>query len=306
MMKHIFVLSCIMLLSACAGGFNWGGNKAPSSIGEKNSGYSYVPLDPMKVKVTPKSTGTCTITDYLNAFPDNAVRLAIGKINGDGSLSFGPLQTGYRGNSYKVVMDYTNIDTAHVDFVVYKKEKNGTKEVSAFSDMTEDHHILATRIPENTAFKEDVIGANDERTPFKVSVPVYVGVGLRLTARITVESGEVNLSSLGALAASVKAGKSNGSMVLQTMGLTGPKVIPLLPIPSDLNETTVQNALVTMGSVKAVMGSKEGVLVTPRVVGISNPVGAGGPELTHQIVAELARTPVPWELQCKVDSKLTD
>jgi hypothetical protein len=103
-------------------------------------------------------------------------------------------------------------------------------------------------------------------------VPVYVGVGLRLTANIKVNEGSVDLSNLFAIGAAAQAKQISGTLVIQTLGLSGVGVSSVLPMPSEINQTSIQNAIQSLGAIKAKMYD-EGTLVTPRVVGVYNNIG---------------------------------
>lgn len=113
--------------------------------------------------------------------PDNAVRIAVRKLSGTGSMSFGPAQLGYQGNSYQVVLDYINADVANIRF--------------ARAGLTHEKGIQTTAF---VRLDEAAAPAASE-----VVIPVYVGIGLRLVAHVTVHKGKVNLSSLGSLSAAV-------------------------------------------------------------------------------------------------------
>ena len=132
----------------------------------------------------------------------------------------------------------------------------------------------------------------------EVVIPVYVGVGLRLTATVQILKGNVNLASLGAIAASVEAQKAAGSLVVQTLGINGKQVAASLPLPAELNSTTIQNAIQSLGSIKAVMYDAENTRVTPRVTGIYSPLQFNSPRLINAIVSQLAKARIPWSPAC--------
>ena len=106
--------------------------------------------------------------------------------------------------------------------------------------------------------------------------------------------GNINLSSLPGIAASVEAGNATGSLVVQTLGVTGKQVSTGLIFSSDLNETTVQNAVLSLGKIKAILFSNDAV-VRPRVTGMYLPLPDGSDELVNLIVSELAREPIFWK-----------
>jgi len=153
----------------------------------------------------------------------------------------------------------------------------------------QDTHAIAKR-----DFEEFSTTQSDNEIDGIYNIPVYVGVGLRLTADIDILSREVNLSSLPALAASVKAGDASGSLVVQTLGVTGKPVAGGLIFSSELNETTVQNAVLSLGAIKAILYSDTAV-VKPRVTGIYLPLPDGNEELVNLIVSGLASAPIEWK-----------
>ncbi|MBY0418567.1 MAG: hypothetical protein K2W88_10975, partial [Pararheinheimera sp.] len=124
-------------------------------------------------------------------------------------------------------------------------------------------------------------------------VPVYVGVGLRLTAHVTVKTGEVDLGNLFALGAAAQAKQVSGTLVIQSLGLSGEGVSPLIPIPSEINPTTVQNALMAIGAIKAKMYDGK-ITVVPRVVGVYNNLG-GGQETINGFISSILEKPLTLE-----------
>lgn len=254
------------------------------------SGYSYVPLDPLPVKVVdgPNCGPGKPRASLLTMLPDNAVRIAVRQISGSTSLGFGPAQLGYEGNSYEVVLDYINADVANLRFA-YDAPIGGAEGDARAAQQIEAASL--TRIDEDASIPP---GKN------VVVIPVYVGVGLRLTAIVTVHKGKVNLSSLGSLSAKAEAGQVTGSLIVQTLGITGPKVTTALPLPSELNQTTIQAAIVTLGAVKALIPDQAGTVLKPRVTGIYNPIQGATQATIHQIVSKLADKPIRWEQDCAV------
>ena len=269
----------------------------PQSSGEINSGYSYIPIDPLPV-TSIRGEGCldsdAVFTNILSALPDNAVRVAVGKHDSNGTVTFGAAQLGSSGNTYQVILDYINADTANIrfNFALFDPESQDSKtRYSIYDEYEPRYQFEVRRLPSMEENQPDLIG--DE-----VVVPVYVGVGLRLTASISVLRGTVNLASLGAIAVEAQSGRVAGSLVVQTLGITGEQVATILPLPSELDSTTVQNAILSLGAIKAIIYQEDSVTITPRVTGIYNPVGIGGQALVNAIVSELAREPIPWRRPC--------
>jgi hypothetical protein len=236
----------------------------PDTLGDPSNApsYGYTPLDPLPVIVKiPAGQARPTTQTLLDLMPDETMRLAIGRVDGSGSITFGPASAGVAGSSYVVVLDYIKCDTSQVGLKKTERAEGAAEYSLATSGNTPD-----------------------------IILPVYVGVGLRLTANVRIVEGSVDLANLLAIGAAVKSKRASGTLVIQTLGLTGEGVSTAIPIPSELNETTIQNALIAMGAVKA-KTYHEKTLVTPRVVGVYNSVG-GGQETVNGLVSTLLERPI--------------
>jgi hypothetical protein len=128
-----------------------------------------------------------------------------------------------------------------------------------------------------------------------VVVPVYVGVGLRLTANVSVKEGNVDLGNLFALGVAAQAKQISGTLVIQSLGLSGEGVSPLIPIPSEINPTTIQNALMAIGAIKAKIYDGK-ISVVPRVVGVYNNLG-GGQETINGFISTILEKPLTLDAQ---------
>jgi hypothetical protein len=279
-MRQLLLASCFLSLGGCAQFSEFAQPPTPRTPAEMFSGYSYVPLDPLPVEVvihdSCKGTKLKPLWDFL---PDNAVRIAVRQLSGNASLGFGPAKLGYEGNTYQVVLDYINADVSNIRF----RASGG--------DIS---HGVAP------SFLTRVENSNQPSAGNDVVVPVYVGIGLRLTANVTVHKGTVNLSSLGALSAAAEANRVSGSLIVQTLGITGEKVTGALPLPSELNPTTIQNAMQALGSIKAIIYDDKTILY-PRVTGIYDPLPNSNQETINQVVSELSRERVKFEKTCPAE-----
>lgn len=260
MRKNLSVICLIALtLSGCA---SW---TIPATPGDSKSAQSfgYNPIDSLPVTVSPANA---TREKKLEALPDETMRLAIGQFDGKAGLSFGPATAGVAGNNYVVILDYTKFTTK--SFGVKKTPAADGNRVS--------------------------VALTSEPNP-DVVVPVYVGVGLRLTASVTVKEGTVDLGNLFALGAAAQAKQISGTLVIQSLGLSGEGVSPLIPIPSEINPTTIQNALMAIGAIKAKMYDGK-ITVVPRVVGVYNNLG-GGQETINGFISTILEKPLTLEAQ---------
>lgn len=226
--------------------------------------FGYHPLDPLPVNILSDEVPISN-ERMLNALPDETIRLAIGQINASGGVSFSSSSVGYEGEKYVVILDYIKFNTE--SFGV--KLENLAGEDALKATLTEDDN-------------PDVI------------VPVYIGVGLRLTANITVNKGNVNLGNLLALGAEASAEKITGTLVVQSLGISGQEISALIPMPGEINATTIQNALMALGTIKSKI-YEEGTSITPRVVGVYNNLG-GGTETINGFISSILQKPKSLEV----------
>lgn len=329
----------IMLLCICFS------NCAPTklveaeTLGEQNSTFSYIPLDPLPVATAlgyscnypPYEEGKqVPFKSLLNSFPDQTVRLSIAKIEKDGSITYGSIvKASGEDQTYEVTLDYINVDVTQIPFF-YREKYEYPEPVKTETDSIKERKIVY-QVEPSVRFRQYNVSEDEEKVNlFKQEeqelkdslkillpgkgwqekvVPVYIGVGLRVVARVTTLKGDVNLSGLGVIASEAKAGKLKGSLSVQTLGITGKSVSSALPLPSEINETTIQNAILAIGTIKAQLyansvSSGEGnetankdIVITPRVVGIYKSF-KGGPEVINPIISELARKPILWYRPC--------
>lgn len=290
-------------------------NGLSRSEGEKHTGFKYIPLDPLAVEYENCENDSADYAKILDYLPDNAVRISMRKLSGGIEFNAAAFGVGKEGERYRVVIDYVNFDNTNLQFELeFHKDdtddgnNNPLKSEYTIRRLIEGDTSPGRKLPTAWAFPHiyRALGIKPKRSqslpPGKIVfvLPVYVGVGLRLTAEIGVLHGQVNLSSLPGIAASVKAGNAAGSLVVQTLGVTGKHVSTGLLFSSDLNETTVQNAILSLGKIKALLYSKD-TIIRPRVTGMYLPLSDGTDPFVNAIVSELARKPIKWEPQCTSD-----
>jgi len=270
------------------------------STGEVESGYTYVPIDPFPVNMKGNSCQATSYVPLLDALPDNAVRMLVEQFGSSGSVTYGASKAAIRGNQYRVTVDYINADTINFRVWIAKSMVDMT------TNSYEPVFLLqppgaqfkpGSEIYEVTRTKPDTRkGAFPDYSEF--NIPVYVGVGLRVSANVTVVAANANISGIGIIGAEAEAENLRGSLVVQTLGVNGKSVAAALPIQSELNRTTAQNAIVAVGSIKALLYADE-TIKSPRVVGIYLPFPGGKP-LVNAIISELSKSPVEWERPCSV------
>jgi hypothetical protein len=271
----ILALVFVCVLTGCA---HWprGGDSSDSSDSSKKRAepYGYQPIDPLPVVL--ECTGTITSANLSNSvilksLPDETMRLAMTELTGGTSITYGPGKIGYAGKDYMVVLDWIKFDT----------KKFNVGEESKLS--TEDGKSVLYRWLRPLETTE---------TP-KYIVPAYVGIGVRLTARFRVQEGSVDLGNLFLIGASAQAKQVKGTLTIQTMGISGPTISPNIPVPSDLDVTAIQNAVMALAAIRAkVYGNDHDLTIVPRVVAFYNTLGADAKDV-KQFISNFLDKPVP-------------
>lgn len=273
------------------------------SVGEIESGYTYIPIDPFPVDIQQEKTcpkgPTNGLTLLLASLPDNAVRMLVERFDKQGNVTYGASKSGIKDESYRVTVDYINADTINVPVIIEKSMRrvkdNEYDIVSLFAGNLKDfipgtERYRVTRIQNYAASKASL------PPELLFNIPVYVGVGLRVSSFVFVTGASANISGIGVIGAEAEAERVKGSLVVQTLGVNGKSVAAALPIQSELNRTTAQNAIVAVGSIKALLYADETVK-SPRVVGMYLPFPGGKP-LVNALISELSKQPVEWQAPC--------
>jgi hypothetical protein len=89
------------------------------------------------------------------------------------------------------------------------------------------------------------------------------------------------------------------------MGINGRRVAAALPIQSDLNRTTAQNAIVAISAIKTMLYESKGdnrVSISPRAIGFHLPF-PGDRKIVNAIISTLAMSGVEWERPYPTPSK---
>ena len=299
-MKYILLaVSVSVTVPGCATPFS---NISSQTLGEMESGYTYVPIDPFPVETgfgdSCKENGAVK-GELLDTLPDNAVRMLVERLDSSGSVTLGSSKAALKGESYQVTVDYINADTINLPVSISKfmrHEIDGDmREVDLFAPPVD---VLAG----TETYKVARIFSTNADSEYKniFNIPIYVGVGLRVSANIYVVGANVNISGIGAIGAEAEAERLRGSLVVQTLGINGKSIAAALPIQSELNRTTAQNAIVAVGSIKSLLYADETVK-SPRLVGMYLPFPGGKP-LVNALISELSKDRIEWEQTCLVKS----
>jgi len=276
-----------------------------ASMGEVESGYTYIPIDPFPVdiqqeKTCPKDSNNKR-TQLLAALPDNAVRMLVENFDKQGNVTYGVSKAGLKDESYRVTVDYINADTINVPVIIEKSMRrlkdNEYEQISLFAGNLKDY-VPGTERYRVTRIQNYATTKSQLPPELLFNIPIYVGVGLRISSNVFVTGATANISGIGVIGAEAEAQNIKGSLVVQTLGVNGKSVAAALPIQSELNRTTAQNAIVAVGSIKALLYADETVKA-PRVVGMYLPFPGGKP-LINALISELSKQPVEWQAPCMV------
>jgi len=313
-MRNIIIISIVVFtFLGCASS-----KPVVISRAEKESGYTYIPVDPFSVRTIPGnnckpifasneveffdilkeavSRGDIVYNPLLESLPDNAVRMSIEKFDAFGNVTYGPAGLGSQNESYRVTVDYVNSDTTNFPVWIaklYKNRDTGTLEpIPLLSDLEKAYP------PDSVVFSvfSRPPTESERKTHVEYNIPVYVGIGLRVTANVDITGARANISGLGVIGAEAEANALKGALIVQTLGINGKSIAAALPIQSELNRTTAQNAIVSVGSIKALLYDDK-TAVSPRVVGIYLPFPGGKP-LVNAIISEMSKVGIQWKRPC--------
>lgn len=318
MLRGIHALGLIMGLASCAGG----GTVIPfaNSLGETYSASSYVPLDGLPIAQS-KTSRSCLenpgkeFKSIIASLPDISVRFAVAQTSGDVSVGFSPVAVTAKGSRYRAILDYINNDAIPVTFALQKTVvfEAGGAEVLPFANSTPPGAKIisySARVQSTSSTSAEVnrlaqIESSTSDDSFsstgpgftEITLPIYVGLGLRVTAEVLALESGVTISGLGSF-----AGDSlSGGLTVQSIGINGAIVSGAIPTPSRLDQTTIENAILAIGSGRTALyaeaDNSDDVTRTPRIVGLYSPIGTD-PRLINAIYSELAKVEIEWKRPC--------
>lgn len=292
----LVVIALIGMLAGCSSSMR--------TIAEDRSGYTYVPLDPFPatelVKCPNPIPPGMRLVGVLEALPDNAVRMSVEEFSGSAGVSFGVGRVGAKGSNYRVTIDFINSMTVQLPFwirktaKVYQKDGQGKRvEIGVMETTDGDYEIGSGQY----AVERNAPSGQEAKLYKVFNVPIYVGVGLRVVSNVTATEANVDISGLGSIGVEAEGKRLSGSLVVQTLGVNGKAISAALPIQSELNRTTVQNAVVSVSAIKTQLYSPE-TIVSPRVVGIYVPFPADQKLINALISALSGGSGVSWTRPC--------
>jgi hypothetical protein len=105
---------------------------------------------------------------------------------------------------------------------------------------------------------------------------VHSGIGTRIHAHFTTSRSGIDLTSLDAIGAAADDGDVQGTLELQAIGMSSPKISQLIPLATEISSLAVSRALVAAARIKTQLyAPDDDVQLTVQVFGRRNP----GPSL---------------------------
>jgi hypothetical protein len=265
----------------------------PPTPSELVKGSSYLPLTPKPIVL--KDVAGVKSATFLNSLPNETMRISIGSRDEAGSLTFGSSAIGQEHHSYEVVVDYIKYTTGYLNVCFISNEQNDKgKFVAGVAKSTVLTRLGRITVQSDT--RRDRSGqsvANESSFMVEQRVPVYVGVGFRIQASVQVLKGNVQLSLFG-LGAAAGAGQVVGTMVIQTLGVFGAPISPLIPLPTDISQSSIQTAMQSLAAIKAKLYDPD-VNIRPQVIGFETMFGS--PAAVQLIEATIAGADVPATIE---------
>lgn len=250
-------------------------NTFENAVMDTIKNFGYVPIDPMPVKVN-NFDGYFNITnsDYLNALSDETILVATGIYNKNGTVTFGPIGGTIEGKKYVVILDWIKYTT-----LPQLISENDSGEIELY-----DKYV-----------------SNGSRVKIN-SIPIYEGIGLRIQATFIATTSNLDVNGIFGLSGNYNSSSFKGSLVIQSMGISGKSVN--LPLPSDINPTSIQNALMAISSIRALVYTSENkdLKITPRIIGFYNTIG----DKTNrdQMVSFLSSLEIPFNVSTTADQQI--
>jgi hypothetical protein len=107
----------------------------------------------------------------------------------------------------------------------------------------------------------------DENMTDKKNTPCRVGVGVRIIANVSTKKANLDLGSLFAISFAAKEGYLSGQIEVLKIGIDSPQLSFVLPPPSDINDSSLQNAMQAVAAIRAKLYDKDTKLM-PHILAV--------------------------------------
>ena len=197
-----------------------------------------------ELKKVTKKIDTCFIRENRNVYfsdipnknivdllPNETVEIQISEITKQGGLSLkGAAAISAKNTSYQVTMDYVKFVTVNVIDTLNLGKNNMLENLSIFSY-------------------------------------ARVGVGLRVVASIQTKKKGINLGDLFAIGFAASRNEVSGSLSVNIIGIESQEITSLLPMPSEISSSSIQNAMQALATIKSKIYDGE-VEIRPQIISI--------------------------------------
>jgi len=258
----------------------------------------YQPIDPKSIHAS-DTLSKKDLQEVLKKFPNDAARIAIGKLNRNGSLVFSPISISRKGQSYSVIIDYvkyinttiparyafsqkifTDKELKDAGFVALDSgNKDNLTDIEINHSVVINKHALKTNFGDIQSASTDkysnILAESENDYSHEIRIPVYIGVGLRVHASVTASKDSLNIGSLFGLGVAASQNEITGSLIIQTLGISGKEISQLMPISEQINQSTIQNAMQAIATMKSKLYDAE-TDIFPQVIGFNLPYNIEG------------------------------
>lgn len=109
-----------------------------------------------------------------------------------------------------------------------------------------------------------------------------VGVGLRITANIETKKKNLDIGNLFGLGLAAKDGKLTGTLSLDVIGLESPEITSVIPLPSEISPSSIQNVLQAISTIKSKIYD-ENTRLYPQIISVKSSQGCSPSSIIKQI-----------------------
>ncbi|WP_299627559.1 hypothetical protein [uncultured Tenacibaculum sp.] len=231
---------------------------------------SYIPIDPLPVITYIESGYKTTNKDYLEKLPDETTKFSSIDIEKKASANYLNFVDAKKKNShYEVIFDWIKYSSIHA--LAIDSINNKAKLILKKDDFT-----IITDQEINLLNNTDSDFIRETESKYDI-VKIIMGVGIRMTAKIKVKKRNLSITDVFGLGAEASDGNIEGSIEINTLGITGESVTSLVPLPTEINKSTIQSLLSNVAAIREKIYTMERnpesflkVQITPRVIGYEN------------------------------------
>ena len=95
-----------------------------------------------------------------------------------------------------------------------------------------------------------------------------VGVSVRMVARVTTKSADINLADLFGLGIAASRNKVSGSLEVRVSGINSQQINEIIPVTTDLSPSSISNALQAVATIKSHIYAPD-TCITPQFLAFS-------------------------------------